>query len=719
MLAMTVFTPLAAQAADAANAIEVPGGASAAAAVAPDAASGAVALSATEVTAQSDVQVPTEQTGSYTIQKSTSATKLNLSPKETPQSQSVVTRQEMQDWNLNGIGDVLSHTTGVTVDRFETDRTNYTARGFDITNFQFDGVGMPLVYGTMYGDLDMAMFDRVEIVRGADGLNASTGNPSATVNFIRKRPTYDFQASADVSYGSWNTKRVDADISGPLNKAGTLAARLVVSHEDGNSYMHNYRPSSDMVYGVIEANLSDTSLLTLGYSYQKRRAKGTMWGGLPILDANNQQIVYGVNSGFGADWMYFNTEEQRAFLEFNQQLNHGWQWKSTVAYNEIKSDSVLFYPDGAPDFSTDTGFGAYTTKDSTLNKQVVLDTNVSGKYTLFGREHDLVAGVSFARSEMNYASYYATNMEEAVSVSSVYSGTVAEPSFDSSPDDTGHYTNVQRKAYISTRLNLSDRAKLLLGANYTQSDTGGVQSGANQDAHSSSTSPYFGFTYDITREITGYASLTKIFNPQYEGDLNGKPIGDAYGRNLEAGVKGAFLQNRLNLSAAVFRVKQTNIAEDLGTSTVTGQEYYRGINAVSQGIELDGSGQITRDWNVSAGATIMRMVDDDGNSTRTYVPRKMLHLSTTYRLPYFDRKLTVGGNIRWQAATRYEGDAVNIKQGAYAQVDVMARYEINKHLTLTANINNIFNKKYWTTLYYDRSIYAAPVNASVNLAWKY
>jgi outer membrane receptor for ferric coprogen and ferric-rhodotorulic acid len=108
----------------------------------------------------------------------------------------------MEDFRLDTINDVLAN-TGVTVEKVETNRTYYTARGFDITNFQMDGIGVPMTYSLQYGDIDMAMFDRVEIVRGANGLSSSTGNPSATVNFIRKRPTDDFQASAGLTIGSW------------------------------------------------------------------------------------------------------------------------------------------------------------------------------------------------------------------------------------------------------------------------------------------------------------------------------------------------------------------------------------------------------------------------------------------------------------------------------------------------------------------------------------
>jgi outer membrane receptor for ferric coprogen and ferric-rhodotorulic acid len=242
-----------------------------------------------------------------------SATRLNLSPRET-QAVSVVTHAKMEDFNLNTINDVLANTTGVTVEKVETNRTYYTARGFDITNFQMDGIGVPMTYSLQYGDIDMAMFDRVEIVRGANGLSSSTGNPSATVNFIRKRPTDDFQASAGLTIGSWNTKRLDVDVSGPLNEAGTVTGRVVAAHEDGHSYLDRYQPSRDVFYGVLENKLSDKTTLTLGYSYQKEDGKGAMWGALPMSYTDGTDQLPGGHQHLGR-LVLPDTTDQRVFAE--------------------------------------------------------------------------------------------------------------------------------------------------------------------------------------------------------------------------------------------------------------------------------------------------------------------------------------------------------------------------------------------------------------------
>ena len=146
----------------------------------------------------------------YETGPSRTSTGLGLSILETPQSLSVITRDQMDDFALDTVNDVLKYAPGVNVEAVETDRTFYTARGFDITNFQVDGMGVPMTFGNVYGSLDTAIYERVEVLRGANGLMVGTGNPSATINFVRKKPTSEFDASLDATYGSWSFCRGSA-----------------------------------------------------------------------------------------------------------------------------------------------------------------------------------------------------------------------------------------------------------------------------------------------------------------------------------------------------------------------------------------------------------------------------------------------------------------------------------------------------------------------------
>ena len=143
---------------------------------------------------------------------------------------------------LTSTRDVLSNTPGVTVTGLETNRTTYTARGFDISNILVDGIGIPQVdsYNYNNSDADSYFYDRIEIVKGADALTNALGDPGATINYIRKRPTKEFQANAGVSYGSWDTQRYEADISGSLTQDGRVRGRLVGYEKVGDSYLDRY-----------------------------------------------------------------------------------------------------------------------------------------------------------------------------------------------------------------------------------------------------------------------------------------------------------------------------------------------------------------------------------------------------------------------------------------------------------------------------------------------
>lgn len=156
------------------------------------ASSTALELAAISVTAE-DPGTNTEHTGAYTTGAMSTATRLNLSIKETPQSVSVVTRQQMDDFNLNTLTEALRQTTGVVVQHYDSDRPAYSARGYGITNFQVDG--MLNTFGYMKSDADTIIYDRIEVVRGATGLTTGAGDPSATINMVRKRPTDQWQAA--------------------------------------------------------------------------------------------------------------------------------------------------------------------------------------------------------------------------------------------------------------------------------------------------------------------------------------------------------------------------------------------------------------------------------------------------------------------------------------------------------------------------------------------
>ncbi len=201
------------------------------------------------------IEVTGSRTQGYLVNETQSATKLDLSLQDTPQAISILSAEQLQDFSLSTINLALDQVAGVNVERIETDRTYYNARGFDITNFQVDGLGLPFTGGGIEGDLDTALFERIEVIRGANGLMSGVGNPSATVNMVRKRPGQDFVGSVKASYGSWANARVESDVQGAL--ADGLNARAVLVKEDKDSYLDRYNHDKTVGYVVVSAELGE------------------------------------------------------------------------------------------------------------------------------------------------------------------------------------------------------------------------------------------------------------------------------------------------------------------------------------------------------------------------------------------------------------------------------------------------------------------------------
>jgi len=584
----------------------------------------------------------------YTANSTRSAGKLELSLRETPQSVSVVTRALMDDFKLDNINSVLAATTGVTVEKVETSRTYYTARGFDVVNFQYDGVGMPQVFSNVQGDIDTALYDRIDIVRGANGLMASTGNPSATVNFIRKRPTAGTSASASLTLGSWSQRRIEGDVSTKLNDSGTVAGRVVLVRQESDSYLDRYSPKKTVAYAVVEAQLDKDTLLTVGHTYETNRSKGVMWGALPLYYADGSPTNYPVSANTSANWSRWDTTNNTTFAELSHHLGNGWKVQGTLSYITDKSDSDLLYVYGTPNKTGGGGLYAYPSQYNADQKQTLADISVDGKIALGGRQHDLSFGYSWSRSKLNDVSYYGQGIGTEMPGQTAFDGSYPMPAFDASTDGSS-YEDRRNTVFLAARFNLADDWKLLTGLNSTRARSSGNSYGTSKYKSASKTTPYVGVVYDINREWSAYASHTEIFNPQSEIDATGTPLDPVEGKTTEAGLKAALFNGKLNASGAVFKTQQDNTAEQAGM--IGAKAYYRGVNAESQGYEFDLSGDLSKNWQASAGLTRLTSLEgDDGKAVRTFIPRTTLRVNTTYTVPGLPA-LKVGGTLAWQSET--------------------------------------------------------------------
>ncbi|HWU33782.1 MAG TPA: TonB-dependent siderophore receptor [Methylovorus sp.] len=668
-----------------------------------------------KVSAQTDKQpVSSEHSKSYTVNSTESATRLNTSLKETPQSISVITREQIDDFKLVSVNNLLDMATGIKVERSETDRTYYTARGSDITNFQIDGIGVPFQTGLLIGDMDTAIYDRVEILRGANGLLTSTGNPSATINFIRKRPTEEFQAKVEVTVGSWDKRRVETDISGALNEAGTVRGRIVLANQNRNSYLDRYSQERTVGYGIIEADLSENTTVALGHTYQQNDTNAPTWGALPLRYADGSPRTYSRSTSPSPDWTYWNNQTNITFAELTHAFSNGWKIKTQVSSKREAGQANLFYLDGYENRATGAGLVYYAGSYHDTFKEYVADVYATGPFNLAGRTHELVVGSSWSRANVRSSGTVISGNLASFNDAATF----AEPDW-TNWNDYGSRTQRRINTYTAAKFNVTDQLKVTTGASMLTYKYDGTyySTDYSADAHNKVT-PYVGAVFNLTKEHSLYASYTGIYNPQTAVNANLQTLAPLKGKNYEAGLKSELLEN-LNFSFALFKTEQENLAQATG-QYVNGIAINEAINATTKGYEFDLSGEVNDRLKVSSGYTrLMSVKGDNDENVKPYTPRNMVKLSATYRVPYID-KLKVGASVNWQDEVHYTySDGARIKQDSYALVNMMASYELNKHWSAALNVYNLTNEKYLSSLMWGQSYYGAPMNASATLTWQY
>lgn len=679
------------------------------------------------------VEVVGTRIAEYRPGSSTTSTGLSLTSRQTPQSVTMVTQQRIEDEGMQTVTDVVDRSTGVSVNRYETHRVGFTARGFDIANLQIDGVPTTWDAAWSSGEVQtsLAIFDRVEIVRGATGLMTGAGDPSAAINLVRKRadsktPT----GTVELGYGSWRQWRVLGDVSGALNGSGTVRGRVVGEYSQGDSWLRFSDDENSTLFATLSADLSPTTLLTVGVSRQKTDPHAPMWGGLPYWYADSGRVIPWDRSATTAPkWARWSTEYTNAYAKLEHRFDSGWQVRASVSRSERQADSYLLYLSGPlnEDGSGLASFpGSYVT-DTTQND---FGLHVEGPFALGGRTHEFAAGVLYSDNDFRSDSRDAAFPWSDVGNFHDWDGSYPEPAW-SAPHLYETSKTQQEGLYAVARFSLSDPLSLITGArlsNYKKTGFGLYTLPYKVEVDDEAT-PYAGIVYDISQNWSAYASYTDIFRPQDAKDIDGKPLDPVVGRSGEIGVKAELLDDRLYVSAAVFRIEQDNLAQEAGTiDRGNGPEvYYRAAEgATSRGFEVELAGEIATGWNASAGYSQFKATDAHGVDFNSIFPRKLLRLFTTYRLPGAWSALTVGGGATWESSTYTidpaapAGSDGRIEQKAFALVNLMVRYDFTPQFSVQLNVDNALDEKHFGMFAaYNAITYGAPRSVQASLRYRF
>lgn len=685
-------------------------------------ATGALELGATRISGEGLGSV-SENTGSYTTGSTSTATKMNLSLRETPQSISVMTRQRIDDQSLTTVNDVLAQTPGLNVQSLGSDRFYVYSRGYEIDNYQYDGMPTTIFSFTqsLPQDLmDLAVYDHIEVLRGASGLLTGAGDPSGTINFIRKRPTETFQGHVSAGAGSWDKYRTEADVSGPLIDSGKIRGRAVAAYQQGNSYLDALKQEKTSLYGVVEADLSDDTLLTFGVDYLHNDPKGYSTTGIPLFYSNGKQTNLSRSFNAASGDSTNRQDSTTTFASIEQKLAYDWSLKVSASYlyNTRDYDSRMLSTSRFANEQTGAGTRTAMTKGDATQKQKGFDVQLKGPFQLGGREHELMMGFNYQDYENHRQGANPLSGDRSPLNLYTWDNHTVEPVYGargSYDDDRLKFR--QNGTYAAVRLKPIDDLAVILGArvsNYKYDSSLDFKTPANAPYSTADTTkisgkvtPYAGIVYDLNENHSVYASYTSIFKPQTVRDRNGQTLSPRDGDNYELGLKSEYFNGRLNSAIAIYESKQDNLAvQDVGQSIPgTQNPAYKAVTgAKTRGVDMELSGEIMPDWNMNASYNHSVTKDADNERINTIIPSDMFKLWTTYKLSGDLERLTIGGGANWQSGIHFSaapsliGKTVKAKEDDYTVFNLMARYQLTKQWSGTVNVNNVFDKKYISSL---------------------
>jgi|26BtaG_2_1085354.scaffolds.fasta_scaffold01134_3 outer membrane receptor for ferric coprogen and ferric-rhodotorulic acid len=674
------------------------------------------------------------------------ATGLDLTFKETPKSTTVLTQQRLEDQQLDHVKDVVQATPGISIQQLDGSRTQFFARGFEIDDFDVDG--LPVSYDTKWGEgsalSSTAIYEQIEVVKGANGLMSGSGNPSATINFTRKQADYkDFSGELAATYDKFGTYGATVDVASKLTQSGKVRGRAIIDYTAGDTYIDREEKANQTAYGVIAADITDQTTLSIGGMHQEKIQDKVMWGGLPIFYTDGSKIDWDTNQSTAVDWGKRDGITDEVFASIDHKLNEDWTFTAHANHAKTEGDMKLFYANGfvyepngllvgginpttgAPIPASSSNYIWQTdTTDTTLSAEL------SGHFEALGQQHQVMVGADYKDYDTSTMANDAASAGPIVGIVNNWDGSNPEPTWGAVSQHED-YTIKEHALYGAIQLQLTDAFGVVLGSRVSNYSKQGNLAGKDFDIQlDSEWTPFAGITYKVTDNSSVFASYSDIFKPQEQRDVVGDYLDPIIGKNYEVGVKATNDTNTLQAQFSVFNIEQDNLAQaDVGklvAGTQIEQAYYAAKGATSTGIDVEVVGQLSNDLQASLGYTQFSAQDAEDKPINTESPDTLIKLFATYDLSDYVPGLSLGGGVNWmnQRYTMFPNPLKNntkekIAEDPVTLLNLMAKYEVTDNLEVQVNWDNILNEEYIQSFGFSQITLAEPMNVTGKVSYKW
>jgi iron complex outermembrane receptor protein len=667
----------------------------------------------------------------YVVSKSSSALKTDAPLLDTAMAVQVISAAVIEDRQIRTALEAVQTVSGVQPSFYEF-YDQFLIRGFD------SGYGSSFRNGLQQRGItesvNMAFVDHIEVVKGPASMLYGRIEPGGFVNIVTKKPLDTAQYAAQLEAGSWGAWRSTLDATGPLDRAGIWRYRVIGNLDKADSWVDNAHRDNKAVAASVSFTPTSAFDATLEFEHY---ATKTSWldASVPVVGNRPAPVSRHFSILYPDSWnLYpYDTRRDLVSIEGHYRFSGSWSLAARAHYVTSNESQQGVYADGFDGVSQFTAVrfthSAPDWKRTSLNANL----DLSGEFSTGTWKHHLLLGAD--TSSFNDDTPGSTGditgaapLDIFHPVYPTYAAVLAALSQTDASNTLWRDRAKDSGVYVQDQIEPAARWRILLGARYDVAQDGYPDTYGSRDAacypnctalpiayfpKDHAFSPRAGLLFKASSSVSLYASYAHSFGSTNGYDANGHYVSPQIGTQYELGAKYASADGRMTASATAYQLTKTNIPE---YDPVNFFPHYVG-EARSRGLELDVSGQLTRNLSVQASYTLNQTVITDDPVSGTQGNR-LSGAAPQFSNVWLKYDVTPDVASGWSlgvgayASAQRQGDDQNTWQlPGYARFDAMASYRhpIGKAL-LTAHLNvvNLLDRMYFDHGGYGFAAYGAP-----------
>ena len=685
----------------------------------------------TLVVTASSSEDPTAPVKGIVATKTLSATKTAAGLVKTPQSVSVITRDQMAALDVTSVSQALRYSAGVFTEyRGSSNRNDEVfVRGFSYVPKYLDGLSYGATASSQTGTMDPWLLERVELVRGPASVLFGQVNPGGLISMTSKRPTSQPVHEIQFRTGNDNLAEGAFDLGGPLSDDGHLLYRLNGIARSQNSQVEDYKETRVAIAPALTWYPNDATRFTLLTSYQKDPDAGyrnflPRYGTVNSVDGSYIPRDFNVSDpGYNQSWR----EQTLIGYEFEHQLNDMLTLRQNARYGTIKQKyRYLVYSSSEANSSV---LSRRAQHEERQTDEFGIDNQLEAQFATGQLAHTVLSGLDYKTSkDKQYLGRAGGSQYDLDWRAPVYGVKVDESTFRTASDEQQNLDQVG--LYLQDQLSLENWELLLSGRyDWAEVRTTDFTDSSRSQKNDSKFTWRTGLLYAFDFGLSPYISYSTSFEPNLQTNRapGVAPFDPSEGKQVEVGVKYQPTPTAL-MTLAMYDLTQSNVAtwnSAAGWYENSGKVRSKGVEAEAHATFFDNLNLIAS-YTWTDAETVNTTVAGTEGKTPARIPTHMASAFTSYTLPNGALKsLTAGVGVRY-IGTSY-GDAKNtFKVPAVDLYDAMVSYELGelssslKGAKAQFNINNIADTKYVASCAGDSACFygvGRTVTMTVNYAW--